>query len=131
MEDARTGPIHDDELANVHAAMKSVLQHITNRDQKVCIHCHAGVNRSSLVAIAVMWAARCTLNETIDELILKLTNSKKKVNGSWHTLTNRRFIQMLRDHLCKEGTQPPGAINIRPTTWTEGEDDILKRVKAF
>ena len=129
MEDARTGPIHDDELANVHAAMKSVLQHITNRDQKVCIHCHAGVNRSSLVAIAVMWTTtRCT---GIDELILKLTNSKKKVNDSWHTLQNPRFIQMLRDHLCKEGTQPPGAINIRPTTWTEGEDDILKRVKAF
>ena len=96
------GELDERALVTVQAATQHCIEQL-HKGKAVAVHCAAGVNRSSLVAVLVMLHQNPT--QSPHDAIRSLTSAKFSVNPSWLTLTNRHF----RAHLLAHPTTPvPG-----------------------
>ena len=80
------------EWDKINAAKKHIIKTL-NANKKVAVHCAAGENRASLVAILV--SMHFLPNVKVKQLIEDLREAKYKVNKGWETLTNSDFVKAL------------------------------------
>lgn len=93
------GELDDSAWAKANAAAKYCTGELT-AGRNLAVHCAAGVNRSSLVAILV--TSHFHPDVAVDKLITDLREAKHEVNPAWMTLTNKQFEDRL---LAMDGRQ--------------------------
>jgi hypothetical protein len=87
------GPITKEADATIQAAVDYVVNLLKAREI-VIVHCHAGINRSSLVVAKVM--QRMEPHLQMLDIVTKIVQEKTSIDNNWATLENKHFQNSLK-----------------------------------